>query len=304
MDIDIPATLYGMVLLEPKYLSLKTDGSFIWIFENLRIWCLLLLNYVVQALFVCELARLQPAEAMSCSNSVALLQFACLFVYEVSMVSELRGSFDIFQILWNATPLGNVNSVENYILVNTGRKTQTGAIMTHDCNAVARQNEGLFDKLKRTRQKVLSPTRKNWSLNHISKCYKFGMFLLVAVPRLALCLILCWIGARYIMGSPDAETLILNTLACEFVVGIDELIYMAFTSPPLQENVENAESVTVKIGNADRMIIWFCNIMLVAVVFTVCVVLVGLHKFSTCPTYHLPWEAESDPLWPWQTTLS
>merc|ERR1712194_479575 len=104
---------------------------------------------------------------------------------------------------------------------------------------------------------------------------------MVALPKMTLAVALCWIGGRYILGSADEETLVLNTLAVEFIVDIDEIIYQAFTSQSVQENVDNSDAVSVQVSNLDLKIMWVLNMLLLGVVFCASAFGMFLFKDST-----------------------
>merc|ERR1740139_685530 len=126
-------------------------------------------------------------------------------------------------------------------------------------------------------------------MNGITLQYKVLMLCIIAVPKLVLSVLLALAGGNYIIGSPDRETLILNTLAITFIVEVDEFLYKAFTSPPVQEHLENSEPVTVVLDSKDALIQWFfiAVVYWISVIFSSFFVVVHFKK-SACSSYIMP----------------
>eukprot|EP00971_Amphidinium_carterae_P204144 4051276-Amphidinium_carterae.1 len=59
---------------------------------------------------------------------------------------------------------------------------------------------------------------------------RYAFIVLIACARLAVVFALCWIGTLFLAHDTDIEDLLLNAVALEFIVNIDELVYGALAS--------------------------------------------------------------------------
>lgn len=67
------------------------------------------------------------------------------------------------------------------------------------------------------------------------------IYIFVLVPKLLIVCILTFIGCRWLAATESFSDLILNALALEFVIGVDELIYENFAPQAMQDWVGNTK---------------------------------------------------------------
>lgn len=300
-ELEIPANVYGVAMVLPSVLNRRKDGTCIFLFEHMRIWTILAGNYAIQLLFVHELWKMVNATReeqggetyMACSNSVVVVQFVCLFVFEVAIFTEIRDSVLIVRLLWNteSPSSGPTPGTGWHRLQNSGdrRKSAAGAICTEP------ESKGRLSRWARKKQ--VGPSE--WSLDGVSRCYRSFLFVVVGVPKLCVACLLMYFGGWYVLESPDRETLILNTLAMTFIINVDEFLYIAFTAQSIQDNINSMKPVTVQMGAWSHAGLWFANsIVYPAIIFLGSGCLTVYYKREACsyyivpwndPNYHLPW---------------
>merc|ERR1712023_458182 len=101
-----------------------------------------------------------------------------------------------------------------------------------------------------------------WSLDGMTRPFKGYCLCLIAIPRVVIGLLLALIGGLYIKLTDAQEDLVLNTLAVNFVVDIDEILYQAFTSEATKGNLDNMKTVSVDVDNRIRLWLWFSSTVL------------------------------------------
>lgn len=104
-----------------------------------------------------------------------------------------------------------------------------------------------------------NPDVKPWTLRGISRCYKMWSMLTIAIPKLALALILAMYGSEYIAKSGDQESMIQNTLAVNFVLQVDMILYHAFTSEHTKASLSHMDPVIRAVSNRVRLLTWAMN---------------------------------------------
>merc|ERR1719230_1734884 len=95
-----------------------------------------------------------------------------------------------------------------------------------------------------------------WNLDGMTKSFKVYCMCCVALPKLLIAVILSLIGGMYIKLTSSVENLVLNTLAVNFVVDIDEFLYQAFTSDATKGNLDNMKTLQVDVDNNTRFWLW------------------------------------------------
>lgn len=76
--------------------------------------------------------------------------------------------------------------------------------------------------------------------------YKVLSGALVLLPKLAIGVALCFLGAGFLLHSPDEGSLIINSVGLFFVTQIDELFFVAFTPGVVAQGVERLPSMRVR----------------------------------------------------------
>lgn len=142
-------------------------------------------------------------------------------------VSKESFTFAIL-FIWTARMLGEVRSIERLIRDihningNDGRSPMVEEIKNDD---------GVVEECHITSLTV--PAR-------------FSLYLFVVLPKLLIAAILMFIGCRWLCATESFSDLILNALALEFVIGVDELVYDNFAPAAMMEWLEMTSMVHVK----------------------------------------------------------
>ena len=98
-EIRVPADLSGFFCVIPLQLSRKVDGTGLVIIENLRVWLLLMVSYLVQFLFMYEIAELDESRKYEVHSELWLLNYVCVFVFMVKIFEELRACKDLLLVI-------------------------------------------------------------------------------------------------------------------------------------------------------------------------------------------------------------
>lgn len=192
----LPESVYGGVLVAHILQDISTWGQF-WTIR-VETWLRLLINNFIQVVLIYTLAQigiwqadiLDIGEECYALNIVVFL--VCMWVYQMNVLMEVVRSVDMIDFL--------VTRVE---LVPGRSQTLKFA---KDDNALAIVGGGM------------------------STCLKTWLILLVALPRLSFALLMVVFGGRLLHSSTSNSDLFMNTLAANFVLEVDELIY-AFLTP-------------------------------------------------------------------------
>lgn len=142
-------------------------------------------------------------------------------------VSKESFTFAIL-FIWTARMLGEVRSIErlvrdiNSINGNDGRSPMVEEFENDD---------GIVEECHITSLTV--PAR-------------FALYVFVVIPKLLIAAILMFIGCRWLCATESFSDLILNALALEFVIGVDELIYDNFAPAAMKDWLEMTSMLHIK----------------------------------------------------------
>lgn len=236
----LPESIYGLVIAEPLQLDRKVDGAFIYWTELIRCYVLLLINYTVQGILMYKIWEINmDKEGEQCDESLRSLQNVCVFIFCISVFSEVRDACSLLYGLYQC-PTISAHDIYNAAPTSGGH----GAVLEADTggmNFLGKMN--VWAKKKHVTQ---------WTLDRMSPKYKALAFGLVGFPKLIIPVALTIVGGNYIMRSEDAETMILNTLAVLFIIDIDEFLFNTFTTTPMKHQLANMKEITVEVSNAQR----------------------------------------------------
>lgn len=237
----LPESIYGLVIAEPLQLDRHVDGNFIYFTELIRCYILLLINYSVQWILMYKIWEINlDKEGQQCDDALRSLQSVCVFIFSISVFSEVRDAFSLFHLLWVCDTVGVVGS-DIYHAVDQGGH---GAVLEADSSGM-----NLFGKMNVWAKKKHIT---QWNLDRMTLTYKMCAIALVAVPKLVIPIALTIVGGNYIMRSEDAETMVLNTLAVLFIIDIDEFLYNTFTTTPMKHQLASMKEIKVEVSNAQR----------------------------------------------------
>jgi len=71
-----------------------------------------------------------------------------------------------------------------------------------------------------------------YSIEAMSRALKWVIVSTIYIPKLCIALLLWWLGARWLTGTPNFENLVLNAVALGFILELDELIHDAMLTDP------------------------------------------------------------------------
>lgn len=251
MEYIIPQNLYGLAIAEPLQLDKHADGLFIYVLEHIKVFLLLTLNYMVQFGFLNRVDDFYERNwadhyHLTCSDRLEVLQIVCVFVFSVAVFGEIRESLDMWAGLWFCP-------VTDYKLLEE-RHSHHGAVLEKD-DAADASNE--VDRLRRETGHLLRKGIKGehrWNMHRMTNVHKFLALVFVASPKLLIGVLTLVYGSKYIMLSPDAEDLILNTLAVLFVVDVDEYFYATFTTAAMKARLASMTPIQLDENQVDRVV--------------------------------------------------
>lgn len=87
---------------------------------------------------------------------------------------------------------------------------------------------------------------KEYHIVALSWPARFCIFLFVIIPKTLITIFLLYVGCRWLTATESFSDLILNALALEFVILIDESCYDAFAPKMLKDKLESAKFVVVR----------------------------------------------------------
>lgn len=258
-----------MVIAEPLHLNRKTDGLFVCLVELVTCYGALAVNYFLQAWLLYEISGVnnnKMDEKSKCPEGL-ILQFVCVFIFETAIFNEVRSSMDLFSLLYYAEAGQDGYSEQG-----------SGAVLVEEKRTSTFQM--LFKKVRPTPP----PGMPQWNLHDITRKYKIWSTLICALPKLMVAGLLAYEGGLFIALCHSVDDIVLNTLAVNFIVDIDEILYMSFTSKATQCALENAEAVGIEMTNKTRLAHWFCNTFVYPItVFCFSAWVVWQSVFLGCP---------------------
>jgi len=275
MDLLVPESIYGMAVAEPSALSLKCDGKIIVFGELFHCYTMLALNYGVQTYFLYSIALVDFAisqqgadandgwfapEYYECMTHNLMLKVLCVFIFMVTVFEDMKESVNLTYLLWYAQP-PKPDTFEPLKQTDVDEPVEGGAIL-----AAARDETPRGDKKKRINamfQKAQHPVGlKRWSMDGVSTNFRVLSFLVVVVPKTIICVALAYYGGLYVADQQTLEDMFLNTLAVNFIVQVDEILFAAFTPEASKDQLTHMKPVSLEITNKSRFRMWlFSSVM-------------------------------------------
>jgi len=297
--LAVPASLYGLTIAVPTMVDLAHDGALIYVAELGRGLMMLLLNYAVQLLFLAELWRVSQDREGSieeCKEATSLcLELGCVFLFESTVLMDIRKSLTILSLVW-AAPGPRYKSVTEGASLAAGAyqgvraySPKTGAVLGADEGEGGRSS--YFTRMYRKVRPSPSPGVKQWKLDGISNSFRLWSSLTVALPKLFIGTALAYLGGIYIERSVDQEAMVLNTLAVVFIADIDEILYRAFTSDAMKDNLEHMRTVELTLSNRKRFCMWFLSSVICPLLTIGAAGFIIVHsRASDCPDFVWSWQ--------------
>lgn len=259
MEFETPASLYGLAIAEFAMLDRVADGNLVYFVEVARVSIMLLMNLLLTCLFVAQVGKMvaeqyRQQEPPECESAYFLLSWGCVFVFETSMLTHVRKSVTVITMLYHASP--SRKSVYE-LWTPESASAGTGAIMAQEQTGLKKFTKKVV-KLASTlgNDDEIDPAMKRWTFANVGVRHKVFCTVCIALPKLLVDLILVYLGGLYVVLTQDPGDMLLNTLSLVFVVEIDNLMYMAFTSDAMRSNLEHMHPVVVHLTNKWRIATW------------------------------------------------
>jgi hypothetical protein len=284
-EARIPADLSGFVVVIPLQLNLEVDGVLLTCAELFRSYFLLFLSYGVQAVFLYQIALIDEDKAGNCDDGrLYFLSLICVFTFTVSIFEEANEIKNLAVTLYKCpsrqefyTRLTEVCGVADQATIPTALRNEDGARSPRRCaegppgmdtkhgaileaeREAAKSAKSLMDHMSHF-ARMLKPGQRahevldEWTLDGMTWQWKAWSFVVVVLPRILLTVALFCVGAFYIMRSGDKGQMIMNTLAVNFIVDIDDQLYKVFTSGSLKVHMENVKPIPLHPTNMDRLV--------------------------------------------------
>jgi hypothetical protein len=144
-------------------------------------------------------------------------------------VSKISFTFAII-FLWSGRMIGEVRTVErlhrDVHSIGTLPPTKKGSEMVEEVRTDAGDDE--------------------YHIVHLATCPRVLIYVLVIIPKFLIACILMIIGCRWLAATESFADLILNALALEFVIDIDEFMYEKFAPEVMRERVDKFSMAHVR----------------------------------------------------------
>jgi len=243
----LPCSLAGLTIAEPLRLDRKVDGTVVFVVELFRIYAMLYMKFMIQIYFVALIFKndLKHREA-ECNEGLVGLAMICVFVFLCAIFTELRSISTLSTVLYNA------EHHETKTYHGLGKQKSGGAVMVEE-------KTGRMAELQKKYRPAPPPDMPQWNLNMINKQYKVFCTIIVVVPKVVITLYLGYAGAIFIAQCESSGDMILNTLAVNFIIELDTILYETFTSDATKSAMEHAEEIELSLTNRERVGGWVFN---------------------------------------------
>eukprot|EP00927_Polykrikos_kofoidii_P049180 TRINITY_DN4328_c0_g1_i2.p1 TRINITY_DN4328_c0_g1~~TRINITY_DN4328_c0_g1_i2.p1 ORF type:complete len:320 (+),score=27.99 TRINITY_DN4328_c0_g1_i2:118-960(+) len=240
MEVEVPCSLAGIAIAEPCMLG-TADGAFIYYVELIRCYAMLFFFYAIQAFFLYQLWTIDH-ETSECNLDLIPLMLICCFVFSCSIFRYVCDTMSIFWVIYHAPNLasGSYTNVKD-----------TGAVMAHHTKW------GRFVKKFKPALPPNAPPR--WKFKGLSTRYKIWSISVVWLPRIVAAIVLAYLGGLFIVKNSTAQEMLLNTMAVNFILEIDDILYISFTSEAVMSALADMDPVVVEMTNDSRWRLWFLN---------------------------------------------
>jgi hypothetical protein len=139
-----------------------------------------------------------------CQAAITQLLFlgAVLFFWTARMLSEIRGCERLSRYIWQIPSLPPDAGVEDMV-----HETFRGGDELHQ-------------------------------IIGLNKSTRFMLFTLILIPKACICVVLLLLGCQWLTSTESFGDLILNALALEFIIHIDELFFESFFPKRMWKNID------------------------------------------------------------------
>jgi hypothetical protein len=253
-------------------LNIEHDGKMIFWAESARTYALMLVTLICQVVFLWQVAvvNYQPDSIQyKCQDNNMVLLFVCVLTFEASAFGAFRDAIAFCYLLYRA-PVKSFDKSKTVPLVKSESKSGGGAIL---------DNEVKRNFLKRL---FRSQKHKQWSLEAMTPAYKKWSFMFLGAPQLVVTLALTYVGADFVANSDDKGDLIMNTVGVLFINDLGDILYKAFTSEVMKEDMANAKGIEVQVSNKLRWSLWAISLFYPFAIALYCCLIVFILPIIEC----------------------
>jgi len=227
IDIALPSSIYSSVIVVPM-----SHGQELWTMIIPQFICYIVC-ITLQISFLVYLRLIVLDNTTMCTTGGHYLRIICLLVFVAAGVLDVQETIGIH--LWVNQLSTFRKSKEQPIIDEVYKSADKGGIMgrtdmPHQDYSQIGADDG-EDKM--TKMAV-----------GITMGYRLLTYIFVILPKFFIAVLMLYYGCGHVLGSADAETMILNTLAAMFVFEVDDIIYNLMVSPLHQFWVEKTFSLT------------------------------------------------------------
>jgi len=274
VEIKVPEHIYGSTLLLPLMLDIEHDGKLIFWAEIVRTCVLMGVTLFSQVVFLWQVAQVNyQADSIQykCTDNNMVLLLVCVLTFEAAAFAAVRDAVSFCYLLYK-TPTSNIEKGKSVPLIKSESKGGGGAILDSEVK------RNFMKRLFRSR----SQKHKQWSLDGMTDKYKLWSFLLLGLPQLIVTIALTYVGGDFVANADDKGDLIMNTVGVLFINDLGDILYKAFTSEAMKEDMANAKGVEVAVGNKVRWSLWATSIFYPIAVALYCFMIVFVLPVLEC----------------------
>merc|ERR1712232_914320 len=93
---------------------------------------------------------------------------------------------------------------------------------------------------------MLLETRGHYDIVALTRSSRWLIYILVCLPKFIISIAMLCLGCRYLSATANFENLVMNTVALEFVLTVDETVYAACVPVPYRKQVSD---INFKVWN-------------------------------------------------------
>lgn len=253
--IDLPADIYGLTIsVATSDLPHALEGSRTT-FHLLRLFfglACLAINVWLQLMIVMEVDRYIVARAVHNTQANYAQYHAEVFDIDGNFLADKWADWDGPKAKLCGMGLSKVKFTASIIFLWTIRmlsEVRSCLQLTHDIFQVPRTQPSTTSTGRKARATVAALNDNNeferFDVMIIDMPARMCLASCVTIPKLIVGIALLYGGCRWFAATESWEDLILNALALEFVIGIDELIFEAFAPLRAKQTVEKTKLVHV-----------------------------------------------------------
>jgi len=231
VEFDIPEDAYGAAILAIVQFDLSDSTFALTVYRRVFGLGLLALNLFLQfaiLLYVNNFVVLKAvAEVQKQYYQYRAEVFDAEGIFREDVWSDYSGQADMCQIgmtnRWFYYSVLACWSLSVMIEIRTSEKLTRDILRMPLCAT--------------TKEQILEHNEQQYIVA-LTRPTRFMIFLLVCVPKFVISVALLFLGCNWLSATSDFESLVMNTVAMNFVLGIDEMLFMAVLPAEHRKQVE------------------------------------------------------------------